>query len=281
MPAPDTAPPDTAAAAAPSWSDQAVRVAAGNEWSRRVEAEYRSAALTSHLAHWLVQVGASHDLIRLAFEVASDELAHAELSHAVVLDAARDPVQTGRPAEDPVAPGPRPGPVAVDRDALALPRAWEPLELDLTASALETFALGETVAVPLFRRLRANARVGSARAALDRILADEVRHRDFGWLLLETLFSGPHGELCRDFATAILPDAVGRLAQSYGAHPDERALPEGLLAWGLMPGSDYAAALGEATARELVPRLSALGFSPAALSPFERLAAWARPSSPG
>lgn len=49
------------------------------------------------------------------------------------------------------------------------------------------FCLGETVAVRLFKRLREGATVPVARAALDRVLTDEVRHRDFGWLLLEWL----------------------------------------------------------------------------------------------
>ena len=33
------------------------------EWARRVEAEYRSAAITQHLTLWLIQMGASPDLI--------------------------------------------------------------------------------------------------------------------------------------------------------------------------------------------------------------------------
>ena len=33
------------------------RVAA--EWLRRVEAEYRSAAISNHLSLWLIQIGAS------------------------------------------------------------------------------------------------------------------------------------------------------------------------------------------------------------------------------
>ena len=39
------------------------------------------------------------------------------------------------------------------------------------------------VAVRLFSRLRQNAAEPVALAALDRILRDEVRHRDFGWTL--------------------------------------------------------------------------------------------------
>ena len=51
------------------------------EWLRRVEAEYRSAAITQHLTLWLIQIGASPDLIHAGLRIVKDELAHAELSH--------------------------------------------------------------------------------------------------------------------------------------------------------------------------------------------------------
>jgi len=228
--------------------------AAAVEWSRRVEAEYRSAALTSHLAHWLLEAGLSHDLVRLALEITSDELSHAELSTEVVR--AAHLITSGDPSV---------ASLQVDRASLSYIREWEPLELDLTAACLETFCLGETVAVPLFRRLREHTTVISARTALDRILADEVKHRDFGWLLFESLLSGREGALCRDFAAAVLPSMVERLAASYGGLSDEVALPPGHRAWGLMPGREYALALGDATRREYRPRLIALGFPSQAL----------------
>src|SRR5258705_13009633 len=53
------------------------------EWLRRVEAEYRSAAITQQLALWLIQIGASPDLIRAGLRITSDELTHADLSHRV------------------------------------------------------------------------------------------------------------------------------------------------------------------------------------------------------
>ena len=61
--------------------------AIASEWLRRVQAEYTSAARTSVFTHWLIQLGASPDLIRAGLRIVDDELAHAELSHAVVLDA--------------------------------------------------------------------------------------------------------------------------------------------------------------------------------------------------
>jgi len=238
--------------------------AATGEWSRRVEAEYRSAALTAQLAHWIIQAGLSHDLVRLALEITADELTHAELSAEVVHAAHRVT------NSDPVVVSPQ-----IERTSLMYGREWEPLELDVTAACLETFCLGETVAVPLFRRLREQATIASARAALDRILADEVKHRDFGWLLFEALLSGQEGALCRDFAITMLPSMVARLAASYGSLSDELIMSADLRAWGLMPGREYALALGDATRREYRPRLKALGFESQALACLDTLEALA------
>src|SRR5262245_36128671 len=57
------------------------------EWLRRVEAEYRSAARTQHLTLWLIQIGASPDLVRAGLRIAGDEIVHAEMSHRVFLAA--------------------------------------------------------------------------------------------------------------------------------------------------------------------------------------------------
>src|SRR5262245_26733130 len=53
------------------------------EWARRIGAEYRSAAITQHLTLWLIQMGASPDLIDSGLRIVKDELAHARLSHRV------------------------------------------------------------------------------------------------------------------------------------------------------------------------------------------------------
>jgi hypothetical protein len=215
------------------------------EWGRRVEAEYRSAALTAQLSHWLLQLSVSPDLVREGLRIVDDELAHAADALAVVREARR------------FAEAPPPPPI--QRESLGYERTWEPLELDVLAACLETFCLGETVAVPLFRGLRAEARVGVARSALDRVLVDEVRHRNFGWILLEHLLDGPQGKLCRDFATAMLPGMLTRLIQSYASLADQTDLPPSIRAWGMMPGRDYAMALAIASRRDYRPRLDGLG----------------------
>lgn len=232
---------------------------AAYEWLRRTEAEYRSAALTANLTHWLVQLSVSPDLVRLAMAVVDDELVHAELSYEVV-----------RVANESLQP-PQPLPVPrLERSTLAYPRRWEPLEIDVVAACCETFCLGETVAVPLFKKLRDEAQVPVAVTALDRILRDEVRHRDFGWLLLEVLLEGAHGERCRAFVAEQLGGMVERLVASYGAMAGNARMPDAIRRWGMMPGSEYAAALAVAAEREYRPRLSALGFDEATLACFDR-----------
>jgi hypothetical protein len=218
------------------------------EWMRRVEAEYRSAALTANLAHWLLQVGASHDLVRMALSIVDDELVHAELSSDVV-EAALADTGLSRPTAAPLA-----------RDSLGLERRWEPLELDVAATCVEGFCLGETIAVPLFVHMRELATAPAARVVLGRIVIDEVRHRDFGWLLFEWLLAGREGALVRRFIERELPAMCARLAASYGALADERTLPAGLEHWGMMPGAEYARALGRTARREWLPRLRQLGF---------------------
>ena len=58
-----------------------------SEWGRRVEAEYRSAAITHHLTLWLIQIGASPDLLHEGLRIVGDELVHAELSFKTFADA--------------------------------------------------------------------------------------------------------------------------------------------------------------------------------------------------
>src|SRR5215212_3774912 len=96
------------------------------EWLRRVEAEYRSAARTQHLTLWLIQIGASPDLVRAGLRIAGDEIVHAEMSHEVFLAAGGEG-------------GPR-----LVRESLELTRQGsDPLEYDVARTAVEIFCLGE------------------------------------------------------------------------------------------------------------------------------------------
>ena len=51
------------------------------EWSNRVAAEYRSAAITAQVLHWLISVGADDALVSTCMRIVRDELDHAQLSH--------------------------------------------------------------------------------------------------------------------------------------------------------------------------------------------------------
>jgi hypothetical protein len=213
------------------------------EWLRRVEAEYRSAAITQHLTLWLMQIGASPDLVRAGLRIASDEIAHAELSHYVYGRAGGEDMPQ------------------LARESLQLRRrANEPLEHDVARVGVEVFCLGETVAVPLFKELRQHCSVPSARRTLYRILRDEVRHRDFGWMLLDWLMDHPIADTLRALIVKELPSWFAKVRASYapiratdpGVDSDERA-------WGLMPLSLYRAAVDKALQRDWEPRFKRVG----------------------
>lgn len=216
-----------------------------NEWLRRVEAEYRSAARTQHLTLWLIQIGASPDLVRAGLRIAGDEIVHAEMSHRVFLAAGGEG-------------GPR-----LARESLELVRRPnDPLEYDVARTAVEIFCLGETVAVPLFKELREPCSVPVARRALDRILRDEVRHRDFGWTLLDSLVQDtPLADVLRALIVRELPGWFAGLRAAYApaetsaeskASPAERA-------WGLMPVALYRSSVDKAFRRDFVPRFARAG----------------------
>jgi hypothetical protein len=220
---------------------------ARDEWLRRVEAEYRSAAITQHLTLWLTQIGASPDLVRAGLRVARDELAHATMSHRVF-------VAAGGPRDS----GPR-----LARESLELPRTpGASLEDDVTRVCVDVFCLGETAAVRLFKELRQRCDVPVARRVLDRVLRDEVRHRDFGWALLGWLFASPDGERLRALVTRELPASFARIRAMYAPPLPPGAgasLPREVTRWGLMPAARYGDLLRVAFERDYAPRFARLG----------------------
>jgi hypothetical protein len=218
------------------------------EWARRVHAEYRSAALTQHLTLWLIQIGASPDLVHAGLRIVKDEMTHASMSHRAL-------VAAGGGLTSPL-----------PREALGLKRdEKEPLEHAVARAGVEVYCLGETVAVPLFKVLREGAIVPIARRALDRILRDEVRHRDFGWTLLGFLLELPVERDIRALVTRELPSMFARLRRSYAPETAKQtAIPDADRAWGLMPTRRYGEILERTLARDFIPRFRALGFDAAA-----------------
>jgi len=213
------------------------------EWLRRVEAEYRSAATTQHLVLWLIQIGASPDLVHAGLRIVRDELAHASLSHRALLAAGGE----DKPQ--------------LARESLALPRGGDPLEDDVTRACVDVFCLGETVAVRLFKALRDGCTVPVARRVLDRVLRDEVRHRDFGWALLEWLLESSRGAALRAMIERELPRSVAHLRAAYAPPGIGREAPlrDDEVRWGLMPAARYRQVLALAFQRDHVRRFARLG----------------------
>jgi hypothetical protein len=216
------------------------------EWRARIAAEYTSAAITQHLVLWLIQAGAPPDLIEAGLAIVADELAHSQLSHDVYVAAGGTE------------------PPAIVREQLGLPRTSETLELDILRAAVRVFCLGETVAVPLFAHLRERCTEPTAKDALDRILRDEVRHRDFGWDLLDWLVASPIGGDVPGLVAAQLPAMLAELEASYGAgNPtvasDRGEMSEAERSWGLAPPREYAAILADCLEKDYRPRFLARG----------------------
>jgi hypothetical protein len=214
------------------------------EWRERIAAEYRSATITQHLVLWLMQIGAPPDLIDTGLVIVGDELVHSRMSH------------------DTYAAAGGTAPPALDRATLGLRPTQPSVELDVLRVAIEVFCLGETVAVPLFKHLREDCTVATARAALDRILRDEVRHRDFGWDLLDWLTMTPLADAIPEFAQRELPRMFAGLDASYGTANAAVAADDGAItkfdrAWGLAAPREYAEILARTMAKEWVPRFAA------------------------
>lgn len=214
------------------------------EWRARIAAEYTSAAITQHLVLWLIQAGAPPDLIDAGLAIVADELAHSRLSHDVY-------VQAGGTE-----------PPAIVREQLGLARSSERLEVDILRIAVRVFCLGETVAVPLFKHLRERCTEPVAKEALDRILRDEVRHRDFGWDLLDWLLTTPLADEIPGMLATGLPLMFAQLEITYGTGNDAVAEDDGAMAdedraWGLAPPRDYAEILAKTIERDYRPRFAA------------------------
>ncbi len=216
------------------------------EWRARIAAEYTSAAITQQLVLWLIQVGAPPDLIDAGLVIVNDELVHSRMSFEVYTEAGGTE------------------PPAIDRDQLGIARRSDVLELDILRTAVRVFCLGETVAVPLFRHLREGCTEPVARAALDRILRDEVRHRDFGWDLLDWLCASPLGDRVPELVAEQLPAMFTELEHSYGTGNPTVADDTGEMAdadreWGLAPPREYASILAQTIEKDYRPRFAARG----------------------
>ena len=106
------------------------------------------------------------------------------------------PTASSRPRSwrPPAGRSPRPsstGPHSSCREDRTLVLPWR------RACIVRFFCVGESVAVPLFRMLRERCSVPIARRALDRVMRDEPRHRQFGWDVLDWLLLGDEVSVLR------------------------------------------------------------------------------------
>lgn len=218
-----------------------VMVRVRHEWLRRVEAEYRSSVITQTLTLWMTQAAVSPDLIAEGLRIAQDEIDHASLSMDVFLAAGGQ--ETPR----------------IDRDSLSFGRTpGLALEDDIVRIGLDSFCLGETVAVPLFRSLREGCTQPVAREALDRILKDEVRHRDFGWALLTWMLEMEPKR--KALVQGLLPNSFRNVRASYAPafSGNREKLPLPAIQWGLMDTAAYADAVHKTWERDYRPRFAKL-----------------------
>jgi hypothetical protein len=215
------------------------------EWRRRTVAEYTSAAIAHHVTLWLIRLAAPPDLIRDGLRVVADELAHTELS-AEVADAAGGDVTAA----------------TIEPASLTLP-CDDPV-IALVSTILRFFCIGETLAVPLFRMLRQRCSVPVARRALDQVLRDETRHRQFGWDVLDwALLAGgpPTLQLVADQTPAMVDEVLSLYATRSSDQSDWHLGPE-VRAWGLASPIDYASTVSSALVTDVLPRLAVRGVEP-------------------
>jgi len=91
-------------------------------------------------------------------------------------------------------------------------------------------------------------------------LRDEVRHKEFGWTLLEWLLSIPQSSHVRQIIDRELPAMFKRLRANYAFSQlgAERKYVQARAVWGLMPPPDYAATLEETLERDYTPLFGAM-----------------------
>jgi len=191
------------------------------EWSRRVVAEYRSAAITSQTVHWMIQIGLAEELIQVGLRIVGDELAHARLSHEAC-------IALGGPTL----------PKSLPLEVLSMPKT-EGLWYALVDSILKNFCLGESFAVPLFEAMRRNASNHAVIPILTRVLQDEAVHRAFGWSTLDALLTIDSSSVIQRAAEKV-PLWIEETRISYGANKQQTSIPDEEQAAGLLAGAEYA-----------------------------------------
>jgi hypothetical protein len=214
-------------------------------WPMRAAEELRSALIFRALAHASARSPITAAWTHRFLSAAHDEIAHARLCAAVGARLGAD--------------GPR-------WDARPVRARLEPMSEPLfraSALALVEVAMGETISMAMFRAGRRASQEPLTRAALERILSDEVRHQRLGWTALGAWWSDlpvPIREALQEEARRALgameqqtaAPALRRLEANLPFEPSYAAL--GVLAPEARVEAFYAAA-----ERLVLPRLTRLG----------------------
>jgi hypothetical protein len=209
-------------------------------WERRVIAEYRSAAISAELLHWLIQIGVSPDTIERCHEIVQEELNHAEMSRAVYLAAggSLDRIQ-------------------IPYQQLAYPKEKEsPVPLRALSMCTRVFCCGETVAVPLFNALLKHSENKLTDPVLEQIVADEAGHKYFGWTLLDELLE-LLGEPVKEWLKQRIAGYIEEVRTNY--HSDNDCCVPEDQAWGLMTGTEYSTITERCITEVIEPRFKARG----------------------
>ena len=208
------------------------------EWSRRVAAEYTSAAVAAQALAWGVAVGLPSVLLRRAARIVTDEVEHAELSHGAL-----------------VALGGQEEPVDLGLSRLLVPPREGALA-DLLCLVVRDFCLGETLAVPYFAEMRREARHEAVLPVLERVLADEAAHRAFGWDALDALIA-----LDPSVPAWVASRLAGWLEgfRGYSDPPDAPPLTPEERGAGLLDNATYGALFIRTLRADIAPRFASRG----------------------
>ena len=214
-----------------------------DEWSRRVAAEYGSAAIAAQVLTWGIQAGLPPALLHTAARIVRDELDHAAIAHSCLATLADL--------------GGADTPIDLAPEHLTVPQG-SGLVADLTRAVVRNFCIGETLAVPYFAAMRKSCTHPEAAAALERILADEAVHRAFGWDALDALID--LDPAVAPFVSAALPELRATFA-GYAAPPDAPPLSVEERACGLIDHADYAALFAQVWTEDIAVRFARRGIA--------------------
>lgn len=209
-------------------------------WTQRMKAEHRSVAVFGQLAVQLIEANAPLDMVTVAFRMAQDELVHTEVCGRVLQALGAE--------------------AAVERDVSVVPMArhegLSPLVRGLR-NTIYTTCLSEMVAVA--RLADSLERSGDAvRPAIRSILADEVMHGQFGFLVLDALHERID-DAVREDLDVYLPLAFGVLEQELvtrAKEPGPRAVELGVIESARAREVFY-----EVIAEAIIPGLEARGLA--------------------